>query len=132
MESSGIAVSRFAVRPNSQFLQTCVRRVVRAVASWVAQNVTDGPGRPFHWHVSHVASGTDLVPRHVPVSVNRLKFFTSDLFPSPPSSSSLSLPPSSREAMASAYGSPKFAHSTKQQEVVIPDLTIKELLDTIP
>ncbi|KAF9645879.1 delta12-fatty acid desaturase [Thelephora ganbajun] len=31
-----------------------------------------------------------------------------------------------------AQGSPKFAHSIKQQEVVIPDLTIKELLEVIP
>ena len=31
-----------------------------------------------------------------------------------------------------AYDSPQLAHSIKQQEVVIPDLTIKELLDAIP
>jgi len=31
-----------------------------------------------------------------------------------------------------AYDSPKLAHSIKQQEVVIPDLSIKELLDAIP
>jgi len=31
-----------------------------------------------------------------------------------------------------AQDSPKFTHSTKQQEVIIPDLTIKELLDAIP
>ena len=31
-----------------------------------------------------------------------------------------------------AQDSPKFVHSLEQQEVVIPDLTIKELLDAIP
>lgn len=31
-----------------------------------------------------------------------------------------------------AQNSPKFAHPTKQQEVIVPDLTIKELLDAIP
>lgn len=31
-----------------------------------------------------------------------------------------------------AQGPPKFAHSIEQQEVIIPDLTIKELLDAIP
>ena len=31
-----------------------------------------------------------------------------------------------------AHGSPQFSRSVKQQEVVIPDLTIKELLDAIP
>jgi len=31
-----------------------------------------------------------------------------------------------------AYDSPNLAHSIKQKEVVIPDLTIKELLDAIP
>ena len=31
-----------------------------------------------------------------------------------------------------AQGSPEFVRSIKQQEVVIPDLTIKELLDAIP
>jgi len=31
-----------------------------------------------------------------------------------------------------AQDSPQFTHSLKQQEVIIPDLTIKELLDAIP
>jgi len=31
-----------------------------------------------------------------------------------------------------AQDSPKFPYSAKQQEVIIPDLTIKELLDAIP
>lgn len=31
-----------------------------------------------------------------------------------------------------AQGFPEVAHSIKQQEVVIPDLTIKELLGAIP
>ena len=31
-----------------------------------------------------------------------------------------------------AHGSTKSSRSMKQQEVVIPDLTIKELLDAIP
>jgi hypothetical protein len=31
-----------------------------------------------------------------------------------------------------AQSFPKFTHSIKQNEVIIPDLTIKELLDAIP
>jgi hypothetical protein len=69
------------------------------------------------------------------VFVDRLKCSRSRLFTSPTFLLSLSTPfPlfNLREGSVMAQASPKFAHSIKQQEVVIPDLTIKDLLGAIP